>query len=158
MTSYIEKNLLPDEQIVYRTKKHYIIFLIPMLWTIATVICLINFNPFVVKLAIAPALAALVTWGNTLLIYATSDFAITNKRVMMREGFFFRHTNETRLATISNVTANQSLLAQLLSYGTIIISPFGGENDVFTEIANPFEFQKHAQIQLDKISSPMGRA
>lgn len=151
--SYIEKNLLPDEEVIFRTKKHLIIFLVPCAWIIATLFCLINANPIVVKLAFAPAIAALATLGNSWLTYVTSEFAVTNKRVMMKEGFFFRHSNELRLSTISNITVNQSLLAQMLSYGTLIISPFGADNDVFTEIANPYAFQKNAQIQLDKISS-----
>lgn len=147
-----EKNLLPDEQIIYSTKKHIIIFFTPLIWAIAAVILLFNTNPIIAKVALLFVAIAAITFINQYLEYITSGFAITNKRVMMKEGFFIRHANDLRLATISNMTVNQSLLGQFLDYGIVIINPFGGNNDTFADIAHPFEFQKQAQAQLDKIT------
>jgi uncharacterized membrane protein YdbT with pleckstrin-like domain len=149
--SYIDKNLLSDEKILFRTKKSFIIFLIPVCWTIAAGFCFMNSNPYVVKVAWAPSLAAIFFWLYQGINYISSDFAITNKRILMREGFFFRHTNDTRLTTIANVNVNQSLLAQALNYGTVFINTFGGNADPFTEIENPFEFQKTLQQQIDQL-------
>jgi uncharacterized membrane protein YdbT with pleckstrin-like domain len=151
MKNLIEKNLLPDEQIVYQTRKHFIIFFAPVIWTIATIILLFNSNPLIVKVALAPGIVAALAWLNQWLDYITSVFVVTNKRVMMKEGFFTRHANELRLATVSNMTVNQSLLGQLLDYGIVVINPFGGNNDIFRDIAHPFEFQKQTQTQLDKV-------
>ncbi|MDX1902226.1 MAG: PH domain-containing protein [Gammaproteobacteria bacterium] len=150
--SYIDKTLLPDETILFRTKKHYIIFYMPIIWILMTVAFLLTPNDIIHKIAIAPAVVALVTALNQWLLYITSDFAVTNKRIVMREGFFFRHMNEMRLATVSNMTVNQSLIGQILGYGTVVVSPFGANSDVFTEIAKPFEFQKAAQVALDQLN------
>lgn len=149
--SYIEKSLLPDEQIIYRTKKHWIIFFTPIMWALMAIVLFVNHDPLIAKFAIVPVIGALLTGLNQWLIYVTSDFAVTNKRVLMKEGFFFRHANELRLATVSNMTINQGILGQLLNYGTIIINPFGGNNDIFSEITNPLEFQKQTQSQLDQL-------
>lgn len=151
--SYIDSSLLPDEQIVFRTKKHWIIFFIPAVLAAMTVFFLTNSNPFVAKMWVVPAVGMVITLINQLLMYATSEFAITSKRIIMREGFFFRHTNETRLATIANVSVNQSLLGQVLDYGTVIIHAFGGDSDPFMQIAGPNAFQKALQAQLDKVST-----
>lgn len=148
----IEQSLLADEQIIYRTKKHWIIFCNPVVWAIVAVIFAFNSNPWVAIAAIAPAAAALILGIGKWLDYITSQFVLTNKRVMMREGFFTRHSTELRLATVSNMNVNQSLVGQLFNYGTVITSPFGGKEDVFTEIAGPFEFQKQVQMQLDKVA------
>lgn len=150
--SSIDKNLLSDEHIIYRTKKHWIIFFSPAAWVIMAIFLAFNANPWVVKAALAPALAAIIIGLGKWLDYITSDFVVTNKRVMMTEGFFTRHTNELRLATVSNMNVNQSLLGQFFDYGTVILSPFGGREDIFTEIAHPFEFQKQTQMQLDKVA------
>jgi uncharacterized membrane protein YdbT with pleckstrin-like domain len=150
--SYIDKNLLPDEQIIYRTKKSLIIFINPLLWTIGAIIFLLNENPFIIKAAAIFGLIAIGSWLNTLLTYVTSEFAVTNKRIMMKEGFFFRHSNETRLTTVAKVSVNQSLLAQVLNYGTVFINAFGGDTDAFTAIDSPVEFQKQTQEQLDKLT------
>lgn len=145
---YIDKNLLPDERILFRAKKSLIIFFFPFCWMIAAIFCHLNSNPFVVKFAFAPAFAAIFLGFNQYINYMCSDFAITNKRILMREGFFYRHTNDTRLTTIANITVNQSLLGQALNYGTVLVNTFGGESDLFSEIDNPFAFQKTLQEQI----------
>lgn len=150
--AYIDQNLLPDEKILYRTKKHFIIFLIPVIWTLGAVFFYFNSNPMVVKISLIFVIAALFTWLNAFLIYYTSDFAVTNKRISMKEGFFFRHANDTRLTTIANVTVNQSLLGQILNYGTVVINTFGGTADPFSEINSPVAFQKLLQEQIDLLA------
>jgi uncharacterized membrane protein YdbT with pleckstrin-like domain len=148
----LDNNLLPDEQILYRTKKHWIIFFVPAILTIAAFFFFLNQNEYVSRIAALPAFAAVIAWINQFLLYITSEFAVTNKRIMMREGFFFKHTNETRLSTIANASVYQSLIGQILHYGAIEIQAFGGSTDPFLLIANPNEFQKQLQGQLDRMT------
>lgn len=150
----IEKNLLSDEQILYRTKKHYIIFFTPVVLFIASFFFFFNPNPLIGKVGFLPLLAAVLTGINQYLIYLSSDFVLTTRRILMQEGFFYKHTNEMRLATIANINVNQSLLGQALNYGTVIVHAFGGDPDPFTEIASPNEFQRQVQEQLDKVERP----
>lgn len=147
----IYKQLLPDEKIVFRTKKHIMLFLVPALMTLFALGFLLSSNRYVQIAASIPAIAALFSWLNQYLIYVTSDFVITTKRVIMKEGFFYKHTNNTRLSTIANVSMDQSLLGQFLNYGTIILHAFGGDSDPFTQIAAPNDFQKALQMQLDRL-------
>ena len=144
-------NLLPDERIIFRTKKHFIIFLPSVLLTAACLLFLVHSNPFIIKVAILPGIAALISWANDFLEYMTAEFAVTTKRILMKEGFFFKHTVELRLAAIANVSTTQSLLGQYLNYGSINIQPFGGTPDMFSYIASAIEFQKQLQLQLDNI-------
>ena len=150
--SYIDRNLLPDERILFRTKKHLIIFFFPVVWTIFSIYAsdYMNANPILSKMVWAPWVVALIFWCSVWLNYMTSDYAVTNKRLMMREGFFVRHANEMRLTTISQVNVDQSLPGQLLNYGVVSINAFGAY-DSFTMIANPFAFQKVVNEQLDKM-------
>jgi uncharacterized membrane protein YdbT with pleckstrin-like domain len=150
--SYIDKNLLQDERIQFRTKKHLIIFFFPVVWLIFSIYATdyMRSNPFLIKLAWVPWLLALIFWGYVWLEYVTSEFAVTNKRVMMREGFFNRHANEVRLSAISQVTIDQSLIGQLLNYGVVSINAFGAF-DTYTMIDKPFAFQKNVNEELDKV-------
>ena len=152
MLRYIDQNLLPEERILFRTKKHVIVFFLPLVWTGVALYLykVMGQNPFLVRFTWVPLLLAALFWGVQWLEYITADFAVTNKRIMMREGFFIRHTNETRLATVSQVTVEQSLLGQLLNYGMVAINTFGGV-DAFSLIVAPFTFQKYVNEQLDKI-------
>lgn len=150
---YIDKNLLPGEQIIFRTRKHLIIFFYPLLVALlcAYFTSFMQANAILMNVAWAPAVVAFIFGFSVWLNYITSDFAITDKRVMMREGFFYRHANEVRIATISQVNVDQSLLGQILNYGTVSINTFGAF-DAYTLIAKPMLFQKYVNGQLDKIA------
>lgn len=151
--SYIDNNLLNDEKILFRTGKHLIIFWLPIIWTVFAFYAtdFLQSNPISMKVQWAPWLLALVFWIYIGLDYLTSEFAVTNKRVMMREGFFYRHMNETRLATISQINIDQSLLGRMLNYGTVSINAFGAY-DAFPTVAKPIVFQKFVNEQLDQLT------
>lgn len=146
---YFDKNLVPDERILFRTKKHVIIYLWAVLWTLFSVVAAeyMRNNPILAKLAFLPWVLCAFLWVQAWLMYVTSEFAVTNKRVMMREGFFFKHANELRLNTISQVNIDQSLLGEWLNYGTITLNSFGGR-DAYSLIANPVMFQRVVNEQV----------
>jgi len=150
--TYIDKNLLKDEIILFRTKKHLIIFFLPVVWTIFSqyATTFLQTNPILIKVQWAPWLLAFIFWAYAGLDYFTSEFVVTNKRVMMREGFFYRHMNETRLTTVSQINVDQSLLGRILNYGTVSINAFGAY-DAFSAIARPVFFQKQVNEQLDRL-------
>lgn len=146
--SYLDKNLLENEKILYRTKKHWIVFFQPVFWAVVTVIFLLVSNPILHKIIFLPAILTIIYLGNQLLLYYFSEFAITNIRIIMREGFFFRHTNDTRLSAIATVNVVQGLVGQALDYGTVFINSFGGESDPFMDIDSPVKFKNALQEQL----------
>jgi uncharacterized membrane protein YdbT with pleckstrin-like domain len=166
---YIDKNLLPGEQIIFRTKKHFIIFLVPFLFLALAIFfsmdnlitremnhtfniithsipglnAIHRFPAFLFLFAMA--FSGLQQW----IVYQTSEYVVTNKRVIMREGLVDRRTSDLRISTISSVNIDQGLLAQMLNYGNISINGFGGQKDDFIQIAAPIEFQKSVHVQLD---------
>lgn len=148
---YIDQNLLPDERIHCRTKKHLILFFYPVVLTILSVFATayMQDNPLLTKLVLAPWVVTGLLWAHVLLDYLSSDYAVTDRRVMMREGFFIRHANEMRLSTISQVNIDQSLIGQILGYGTVSIHGFGAV-DSYPLIARPYEFQRSVQLQMDQ--------
>ena len=147
--SYIDRNLLPGERIIFRTKKHIILFLWPVIWTLFAIYAsdYMYQNPLLAKLAWTPWLLAFLFWAHTGLEYMTSEFAVTDKRVMMREGFFTRHSNEVRLAAISQVNVDQNIIGQILNYGTVSLNAFGAF-DAYSLIAAPIQFQKYVNESL----------
>lgn len=143
---------MEGEEIQFRTKKHLIIFFFPVVWTIFSIFAAayMSANPILALLEWVPGALTAIFWGYVGIEYLTSEFAVTNKRVLMREGFFHRHTNETRLNAISQVNVDQSLLGQILDYGIVTLNAFGAY-DAFPTIAKPNRFQKAVNEQMDKI-------
>jgi uncharacterized membrane protein YdbT with pleckstrin-like domain len=165
LMGYIDKNLLPDEIIAFRTKKQGFIIFMPAITFLLIAIFFSISNPITDSInhafrdttfgnglnhfaAIVFLLVAFFTGLKQWLLYVTSDYAVTNKRVIMKEGFFKRYICDTRLASIS---IEQPLVGQVFNYGTIIIKGFGGSTDYFVQVAHPNLFQKCVHEQLDKI-------
>jgi len=119
MGSYVENNLLKDEQVIYETKYHWKIF-----FTLQGL-----FTLFIVP--------ALKRWSD--------EFVVTNKRLICKTGLISRKTLEMNLNKIETVNVDQSILGRLLGYGTITIIGTGGTREAFEDIAAPVEFRKRFQ-------------
>lgn len=149
--SYIDNNLLPGERIIFRTKKHIIIFFVPVLVFVLSVYfaSYMATNPVLAAMQWVPWVVVALFWGSSGLNYYFSEFAVTNKRVMMREGFFTRHSNELRLNAISQVNVDQNLIGQMMNFGTVAINAFGAF-DRYNVISRPGKFQQAVNQQIDQ--------
>ena len=121
MGNYVQSNLSSGEQVVYEARLHWIIFV---------------------------SLKALLTlFISPLIQRATSEFAITNKRVIIKVGLISRRTLEMNLSKIESVNVNQGIFGRLLGYGTIVVVGTGGTKEPFAGIADPMAFRKKFQEQ-----------
>jgi len=150
--SYVDKNLLPGETVGYRTHLHPVIFLQPVLFALVglgfVAFCLLN-----------PPLSAFWMLGAAFLVFAaglgidravryvSSEFAITNKRVLIKVGFINRHTVEMLLTKVETIRVEQGILARLFNFGTIVLTGTGGTNEPFRLIAAPLEFRRQVQAR-----------
>jgi uncharacterized membrane protein YdbT with pleckstrin-like domain len=119
MGNYINNNLIKGEIVELETTYHWIIF------------CNLR---AVLTLFIAP-----------LIEKYTDEFAITNKRVIIKTGLISRKTFEMNHSKIESVNVDQTILGRILGYGTIRIVGSGGTREVFPKIKSPLEFRKKFQ-------------
>jgi len=119
MGTYVRQNLSAGEKVVHETKLHWIIF------------------------ASLKAILTLFIWP--LIAINTSEFAITNKRVIIKIGLISRHTLEMNLSKIESVNVAQGIFGRLLGYGTIVIVGTGGTRETFPSISDPLLFRKKFQ-------------
>jgi len=121
MGSYVQNNLITGEQVVYEAHLHWIIF--------------ISLRSFF-TLLILP-----------LIDRKTSEFAITNKRVIMKVGLIRRKALEMNLSKVESVNVDQTIMGRILGYGTITIIGTGGTRESFRSISKPMEFRRVFQEQ-----------
>src|SRR5260221_134503 len=76
---------------------------------------------------------------------AFSEFAITNRRVIIKVGFISRKTLEMNLSKIESVNVDQGIWGRMLGYGTITIIGTGGTKETFGNISGPLEFRRQFQ-------------
>ena len=80
-----------------------------------------------------------------LIARAASEFAITNKRIIIKVGLISRHTLEMNLSKVESVIVDQGIWGRIIGYGSITVIGTGGTNEPFTHIANSMEFRKQFQ-------------
>ena len=147
--SYVEKHLMPGEQIEYRANLHWLVFILPTLLFIAAIWLFFSLGGSIAKfLALILIVGALVTGLHAVIERMTSEFAVTNKRVLIKTGLIRRHSLETLLTKIESIGVAQSILGRILGFGTIVISGTGGSKEPFHRIANPMMFRRRVQEQI----------
>ena len=148
--SYVDSQLLPNEVVRYRARLHRSLFIVPSIFgvlALGTMVFAFGQHPLwwgVLGLAVLGA----VTFGVAWLKYSTSEFAVTDKRVIIKVGWIRRRTVETMLAKVEGVGVDQSLTGRLSGFGTIVVTGTGGTKEEFDRIADPLEFRRQVQAAI----------
>jgi uncharacterized membrane protein YdbT with pleckstrin-like domain len=146
---YVDSHLLPGEEVMHRGHLHKIIYVMPVLiavalMAVATAAFANELYPFA-AIALGVALVPLVA---AQILYRSSEFAVTNKRVIIKVGFIQRRTLETLLSKVEGIEVNQTVFARMLDFGTIAVTGTGGTREEFRNIAAPLEFRRQVQAQV----------
>jgi membrane protein YdbS with pleckstrin-like domain len=140
---------MPGENVVYHTRIHWAVFFPCLVVFVVTVLLFFSGNKFLAGAAgVLLVLFALPVAINALIARATSEFAVTNKRVLIKQGWLRRHSLETLLSKIETIRVEQGILGRALNYGTIVVSGTGGSKEPFRVIASPMEFRRKVQEQI----------
>jgi uncharacterized membrane protein YdbT with pleckstrin-like domain len=75
----------------------------------------------------------------------TSEYAITNKRVIIKVGLIRRRTIEMNISKIESINVDQTILGRILGYGDIAIVGTGGTKETFDTVSSPIQFRKKFQ-------------
>jgi uncharacterized membrane protein YdbT with pleckstrin-like domain len=157
--SYVETHLLPGERIVHRAHLHKIVYILPVL--VGLILILVAVGAFardVPGLALVALVFALIPLVWAYIMYSSSEFAVTNKRVIIKVGFIQRRTLETLLSKVEGIEVHQGILARLLDFGTIAVTGTGGTREIFRNIAAPLEFRRQVHAQVTATDSGGGGA
>src|SRR6202035_1507431 len=143
---YVESNLLPSEQITYRAKLHWIIYALPVIVFLIAIAVALGGGGWIAGMAIGIVgfVLLLPRWMKA----SSSEFAITNKRVLIKVGLIRRHSLELLLQKVEGIGVDQGVLGRILGYGTITVSGVGGTKETFKMVSNPLEFRRQVQASL----------
>ena len=140
---YIESNLLPDEQIVYKATLHWKIFLN------SSFITLIGIGLLTIHLILGGAgiLIGLLFGLRAFIEYKSSEYGVTTKRVIIKVGFLRRRTLELLLRQVEAISVEQSVLGRMFGFGSLTLTGTGGVHEVFYNISSPLEFRRRIHGQ-----------
>jgi uncharacterized membrane protein YdbT with pleckstrin-like domain len=121
MRRYFDKALvkLEGERVLYRARLHWSIFVYPS---------------SILTLFVVP----LIRWF-------TSEAVVTSRRIVIATGWWRRYTFELPVARFESIRVEQSLLARLFGFGSVVVVGVGGGWQSFGHMARPLAFRRAAE-------------
>jgi uncharacterized membrane protein YdbT with pleckstrin-like domain len=148
--SYIDRHLLPGEAVRYRTRLHWKIFVVPVFVSVLMVaLALWAISAERRVLAIPPVAVAFVLLAAAWLRRRSSEFAVTNKRVIIKLGVMTTRSMELLLTKVEGITVTQSLWGRMFGFGEIVVTGSGGTQEPFDGIQSPLDFRQAVQAATD---------
>ena len=147
---YVERHLLPNERVLYKTRLHWILFLKPALVVVigavlSAVLWRVLEPPWLWYIGLA-VVAGGLAWAFVHFIeLMTSEFAVTSTRLIFKVGLVARYTTELLLSKVESIGVTQGLLGRVLNYGDLTVTGTGGAREVFHRVRDPVGFRNHVQ-------------
>jgi uncharacterized membrane protein YdbT with pleckstrin-like domain len=149
--NYVQRVLQPDETVLHTARLHWFIYLKAILLLILALVCLVlssgSAEPGIqIPLWIGAAVLGFLGVLSGLVAFirqATTELALTDRRVIYKTGLFKRHTMEMNRSKVETVGVDQSVLGRLLNYGTVIVRGTGGSFEPIQQIEDPLTFRNH---------------
>ena len=145
--SYIDHNLLSNETVLYRAHLSRIVFAFPVLM-LGIALVLPVLGGAAMGLGVVLGAVALGYLVKAWIAYKTSEFAVTNKRVIMKVGWIRRASVEIVLGRVESIVVDQGIAGRVFDFGSIAVVGTGGTKDPFHRIAAPLRFRRAVQEQL----------
>jgi membrane protein YdbS with pleckstrin-like domain len=161
--SYVEKHLIEGETIVYETRLHWIVLIVPIL--LGLLFGLTGVAMFVLsgraaggKSAASESMTiigavllvlALLFIARVILVRNATEMTVTNKRVFVKVGLAARRTIELLLSRVESIGVEESVMGRMFGYGKVIVHGTGGTPEIFTMIAHPLEFRTQVQQEIE---------
>lgn len=109
----------PEERILHRAHLHWSIFLRPSSF---------------LTLFLLPV----VRWF-------TCEAVVTTRRIVIASGWLRRYTFELPVSRFESIRIEQSLVARLLGFGSVLVVGVGGGRSTFERMARPLAFRRAAE-------------
>jgi uncharacterized membrane protein YdbT with pleckstrin-like domain len=160
---YIENDLIPGEQILFKTRLHFITVLFQTivggLIVLVGLFCLYKstagrndpeaeskiwliFGGVLVAMGIVSIILAILKRNAT-------EMAVTNRRILIKTGIVSRRSVELLLSRVESILITESFMGRMLGYGSVVVRGTGGTPEPFDYIARPKEFRRCVQEQIE---------
>jgi membrane protein YdbS with pleckstrin-like domain len=169
--SYIDRSLVEGERVLYRARLHWVVLFWPILVASAigalgvaflVVVVVPSLRPHGLSGALGVAglllfVGALAVIGSAIVARNATEIAVTSRRVLIKTGIVNRHTLELLLVRIESIGVNEPPLGRMLGFGTVVLRGTGGTPEQFDRIANPLEFRRQVQSQVEGVLATLTR-
>ena len=143
--SYVDKILEPGETVRYRTTISWTVYANGIYVGLAALIAAYGGFKLAVSwfqlLAAALALIALFALAFAHLKRASTEIAVTDRRIIFKRGLIRRHTVEMNMQKVESVDVDQTLLGRLFNYGDVTVRGVGSSFERLDFIDAPLKLR-----------------
>ncbi len=126
MVQYVDKSLAADETVLVRGR-----------WPVAYWV-----GAWVVLLVLGILIIGIFLFVRAVIRMKTTEFAVTDKRVLLKTGWLTRTTHELAVESIEGVHLDQSIWGRLFRYGRVVVTGTGEARIHFPPMAEPIAFRR----------------
>lgn len=126
--SYLEKSLSTGEEVVAVFERHWVTLLPVVGWAVLVVTLPVAIYQY--------------------LQLRCLEQAVTNKRLVHKEGIISRRTAEMKLTAIETVDMDQSIMGRLLGYGHVRITGRGTSSVILRTVKDPIAVKRTIESVL----------
>ena len=155
--TFIENNLIENEEIIHKAKIHWLIFFTALFWSAVAAgvyyygkIELEIENGSVEVFTIIFMLLALWHFAKATLHKYFTELAITDRRMIAKFGFIRRETIEIPLLKVESVLIDQSILERIMGSGSVAVHGTGSAMAPVKYIDAPVEFRNQLNNAMSK--------
>ena len=152
---YIRNHLMPGEEVVREARLSRVVYLPAALLLALSIVQFVEIYRGGAETRDAMAVPAIflalsvVAWVPAFIKRASTEFAVTNRRVVVKVGLLRRHSTEILLRQVEGITVDQGIIGRIFRYGTIVVEGTGSDRTPYKGIAAPLEFRLAVQEQID---------
>jgi uncharacterized membrane protein YdbT with pleckstrin-like domain len=144
--SYVNRVLQPGEQVRFKSTVHWIIYFPVLIWLVAGTAGVAmavgaGGNIAGTIVAVAGYALAFVSFVASWLRRASTEIAVTDRRIIAKRGLIARHTIEMNMDKVESVDVDQSVLGRIFGYGTVLVHGTGADIEPLVKIDSPIEFR-----------------
>jgi len=141
---YVDRVLQPGEHVVHRSQLHWLIYgraIVTLAVALVVAFFAAGISGDLHQVLLYAALVILIV-GLWLLVAAfvrrtTTEFAVTDHRIIFKTGVLGRHTIEMNRSKVESVDVDQSLLGRIFGYGTVLVRGTGSSWEPMPHIEGP---------------------
>ncbi|WP_074131903.1 PH domain-containing protein [Bradyrhizobium sp. NAS96.2] len=145
---YIDRVLGPNEEIVYETGLHWIIFATPMAVLAIAAFAAADLGARKSTVAgfvfFAFGTVGVIALVKAFIRWATTEIAVTTHRIVLKRGLIARDTIEINFNRIEGLDVKQTVLGRIFDFGTVVVRGTGVGLQPMRDISAPIELRKAA--------------
>ncbi len=128
--------------LVFAIKMEPVMFGNPVFQELSTLQKIQTLHPGIKILTFFVILMGILKFVQMMIVKATTEIAITNKRLVYKRGLVARYVGEMSIDRIEGVNVLQGILGRIFNYGRVMVRGMGVGEVVLPPIAEPVKFRQ----------------